>query len=262
MPQFDITDRKSVQEAVGKEDYSLVINAAAYTAVDKAETESDLAFEVNCSGPAHLASSCSKKGVSLIHISTDFVFDGKNRMPYRETDPVCPLSVYGRSKAAGESEVRDRLEKHIILRTSWLYSTHGNNFVKTILRLARENEELRVVDDQFGCPTYAADLATLILRFANHVHDVLPSVWGTYHYCGKGVATWHTFAEKIMELARKRAVFKCKRVRAISTEQYPTLAARPAYSALDCSKIEGLFRIKRRSWEESLGEMLNGMVSP
>ena len=260
MPQFDIRERKLVEEAVRQEDYSLVINAAAYTAVDKAETELEQAFEVNCKAPGHLASCCSRNGVPLIHISTDYVFDGKKKEPYVETDPVCPLSVYGKSKAGGENEVRDRLERHIIIRTSWLYSTHGSNFVKTILRLASEREELRVVADQVGSPTYARDLASAILQIAHQIHDGRPVPWGTYHYCGKGITSWHAFAKTILDLAEKQTSLKCKRVQGISTKEYPTPAKRAHFSALDCSKIKQLFMIDTRQWENSLQEMLARML--
>jgi len=167
LPEFDIIDPSGVDEALSKNEISLVINAAAYTAVDQAESEQELAFSVNCTGPAYLAKVCSKLAIPLLHVSTDYVFDGSKRTPYLETDPVPPVSIYGEKKATGEKAVRDSLEAHIILRTSWLYSVYGNNFVKTILRLANEREELRVIADQYGCPTRAGDLAVAILHVAN-----------------------------------------------------------------------------------------------
>jgi dTDP-4-dehydrorhamnose reductase len=255
-PEFDITDRQAVGKAVDKGKFSIVINAAAYTAVDKAESERDEAFAVNAEGPGSLASVCVQQGIPMIHISTDYVFDGLKGSPYVETDPVCPTSAYGESKAAGENAVRDQIESHLILRTSWLYSTHGNNFVKTILRLASERKELRVVADQHGCPTYAADLAAAILHIAKHIQSGQAIPWGTYHYCGKGVTTWHGFAEKICELAREHRPLQVKRIKAISTEEYPTPAKRPHYSVLDCSKIENVFGIQAGPWQDSLAEML------
>jgi dTDP-4-dehydrorhamnose reductase len=255
-PEFDITDRLAVGKAVYKGKASVVINAAAYTAVDEAESERDEAFAVNAEGPDYLASVCAQQDIPLVHISTDYVFDGLKGSPYVETDPICPTSAYGKSKAAGEQAVRDHLKAHLILRTSWLYSTHGNNFVKTILCLASEREELRVVADQYGCPTYAADLAAAILHIGEQIHKGRAIPWGTYHYCGKGVTTWHGFAGKICEIGAKHAPLKVKEIKPISTEEYPTPARRPPYSALDCSKIENLFGIQRGPWQNGLAEML------
>lgn len=260
-PEFDITDRRAVGKAVDQGKFSIVINAAAYPAVDKAEAERDEAFAVNAKGPGYVAFACAKSNIPLIHISTDYVFDGSKKAPYTETDPICPTSAYGESKAAGEKVVREHLEAHLILRTSWLYSTHGNNFVKTILRLASEREELRVVADQYGCPTYAADLAAVILHMTEQIHRGGSTPWGTYHYCGQGVTTWHGFAQKICEIGEKHAPLKVKEIKAISTEEYPTPAKRPPYSALDCSKIERSFGIRTRPWQDSLGEMLGKMFS-
>ena len=205
---LDITDPRSVKAEVSQTDVSLVVNAAAYTAVDKAESEPDLAFTVNRDGPANLASACAEAGIPLIHISTDYVFDGSKESPYLETDPVCPLSVYGKSKAAGDEEVRKLLREHVILRTSWLYGVHGHNFVETMLRSARDNEPLRVVADQFGCPTYSADLAEAIFMIAEKFTRDRQIAWGTYHYCGKGVTTWHGFAEEIFALTLRHTSLK------------------------------------------------------
>lgn len=260
-PQFDLTDREAVERTLGREEFSLVVNAAAYTAVDKAESERDQAFAANAEGPRYLAIACAKSNIPLIHMSTDYVFDGSKKTPYTESDPISPMGAYGESKAAGEASVRDNLNKHIILRTSWLYSAHGNNFVKTILRLASEREDLRVVADQYGCPTYAADLAGAILNIGEQIQSGRAIPWGIYHYCGKGVTTWHGFAEKICELARKYRPLQVKRIKAISTEEYPTPAKRPPYSALDCSMIERSFGIRTRPWQASLNEMLARMLS-
>jgi dTDP-4-dehydrorhamnose reductase len=255
-PQFDITDRLTVGKAVDQGRFSVVINAAAYTAVDRAELERDDAFAVNAKGPGYVAFACALSNIPLIHISTDYVFDGSKKAPYTEADPICPTSAYGESKAAGEKAVRENLEAHLILRTSWLYSTHGNNFVKTIFRLASEREELRVVADQYGCPTYAADLAAAILQIVEQICRGGSTPWGIYHYCGQGVTTWHGFAEKICELAREHRTLQVKRIKAISTEEYPTPAKRPPYSVLDCSKIQGLLGIRTRPWGDSLSEMI------
>ena len=190
-----------------------------------------------------------------------YVFDGKKEGPYLETEPVSPLGVYGKSKVGGEIEVRKRLQEHIILRTAWLYGVHGQNFVKTMLRLGAEKEILRVVNDQYGCPTYAADLAEAILTIANHLREGNLMAWGTYHYCGNGETTWHRLAEKIFHLARCYYDLKVKRVVPIKTEEYPTPSKRPTNSVLDCSLITRSFGIRPKSWRDSLGRMLREMVS-
>jgi dTDP-4-dehydrorhamnose reductase len=256
LEKLDITDCDAVKRTIREAAPSLVVNAAAYTAVDRAESEPDLANAVNRDGPGNLASACAEAGIPLIHISTDYVFDGGKTGPYVETDPVSPLGVYGRSKAAGEVEVRARLPEHIILRTAWLYGIHGQNFVKTILRLAGERETLRVVDDQYGCPTYAADLAEAIVTIAAFIRQGGEVFWGTYHYCGKGVTSWHAFAEAICDEARKHTSLKVREIVAIPTEEYPTPTKRPANSALDCSLLTKTFGIGTKPWHESLARMV------
>ena len=257
LPDFDITKPSAIKNTVDQAGASLVINAAAYTAVDQAEKESDLAFKVNRDGPAYLASICAEVEIPLIHISTDYVFDGNKKNPYLETDPVSPLGVYGRSKAAGEAEVRAGLAEHVILRTAWLYGVHGHNFVKTMLRLGREKESLRVVADQYGCPTYAADLADAVLAISEKFLKNHKLAWGTYHYCGNGVTTWHGFAKRIFELAKNFDSIVLKEVVPVKTEEYPTPAKRPANSVLDCSLLVRNFGIQPRPWTESLADMIN-----
>jgi dTDP-4-dehydrorhamnose reductase len=258
---LDITDTISVSREVNRSGVSLVINAAGYTAVDEAESEPELAFAANRDGPAYLASACGKVGIPLVHLSTDFVFDGGKQGSYLVTDPVSPLGVYGKSKAAGEAAVREHLPEHVILRTSWVYGVHGHNFVKTMLRLGREREVVQVVADQYGCPTYAADLAETILRVAAQVLEGRQVHWGTYHYCGKGVTSWHGFAEEIFRLAGDYASLKVKRVEPISTSEYPTSALRPTSSILDCSVFESTFNIHPQPWAESLAHMLDVLFS-
>jgi dTDP-4-dehydrorhamnose reductase len=258
---LDITNPASVSKEVNRAGVSLVVNAAGYTAVDQAESEPELAFAVNRNGPAYLASACERAGIPLVHISTDFVFDGQKQGAYLETDSVSPLSVYGKSKAAGEGAVREHLPEHLILRTSWVYGVHGHNFVKTMLRLGREREVVQVVDDQYGCPTYAADLAETIVKIAARLLKGGQIHWGTYHYCGKGVTTWHALAEEIFRLARDYASLKVKRVEPISTSEYPTPAKRPANSILDCSVLESTFNIHPQPWAESLAQMLDLLFS-
>ncbi len=258
---LDITNPVLVSEEVNRSGVSLVVNAAGHTAVDQAESEPELAFAANRDGPAYLASACGKAGIPLVHISTDYVFDGQKKGAYLVTDPVSPLSVYGKSKAAGEVEVRKHLREYLILRTGWVYGIHGHNFVKNMLRLGREREVVQVVTDQYGCPTFAADLAETILRIATQFLEGGQVHWGTYHYCGKGVTSWHGFAEEIFRLASGYESLKVKRVEPISTSEYPTPAQRPASSILDCSVLEHTFNIHPQPWAESLAQMLEMLLS-
>jgi dTDP-4-dehydrorhamnose reductase len=257
LPAFDVTDASEVRKIVRQKSGSLIINAAAYTAVDRAESEQELVFAVNRDGPAYLASACAESGVPIIHISTDYVFDGSKREPYLETDPIAPLGVYGKSKAEGEAEVKGHSPQHIIVRTAWLYGCHGHNFVKTMLRLGRQRETISVVADQYGCPTYAADLADAILMIARRLAEGSDMAWGTYHYCGKGATTWHGFAEKIFDLARDYDSLLVHKVVPITTAEYPTPAKRPVNSVLDCSLINEVFGISPQPWERSLDTMLH-----
>lgn len=251
-PQTDITLLNQVSNAFTDFQPGLVINAAAYTNVDGAESEPELAMAINAGGPAHLARVCYEYQIPLIHISTDYVFDGTQGFPYRETDPVEPIGVYGRSKAAGETAVRSILDEHIILRTSWLYGAHGQNFVKTILRLACEKKEIRVVADQFGSPTHAADLAEAILKISDMLRQGAVEHWGTYHYCGRGIVSWHEFAQAIVDHCRQHGKIKVKRVIPVTTADFPTKALRPGYSALDCGLLEKHFGISPIPWRNSL----------
>jgi dTDP-4-dehydrorhamnose reductase len=241
-----------VEKALSAYQPVLLINAAAYTNVDRAESEPDLAFAANRDGPDNLARACANANLPFIHISTDYVFDGQKKSPYIETDQVSPLGVYGKSKEQGEKRVRFRTKEHIILRTSWLYGVHGNNFVKTMLRLGKERKTIKVVSDQYGSPTSAADLAEAILTIANLTISAPKIIWGTYHYCGQGITTWHEFAEAIFDIAGKHDAMKLKKIEPIKTVDYPTAAKRPFFSGLDCSLIEKSFGIKARPWQESL----------
>jgi len=250
--QLDITNESRVQQVFERISPSLVINAAAYTDVDRAEKESDLAFAVNKSGPAYLARYCADHHLAFIHISTDYVFDGTKGQPYQEDDPIAPLGVYGQSKAQGEAAIRSILSNHIIVRTSWLYGVYGHNFVKTMLSLATEKTDLRVVDDQFGSPTSAADLAKAVLTIAGKISADEEVEWGIYHYCGKGVTSWHGLAEKTIELARPYTAIKTRQVEAITTAEWPTATKRPPYSVLDCTRIKNQFEIETEPWQESL----------
>ena len=259
--QLDITDKNHIQQIFARISPSLVINAAAYTHVDRAENESDLAYAVNKSGPAYLARYCADNHLRLIHISTDYVFDGTKGRPYQESDPIAPLGVYAQSKAQGESAIRSILPNHIIVRTSWLYGVYGNNFVKTILKLATEKIALQVVADQFGSPTSAADLAKAVLTIAEKIGANEKFDWGTYHYCCKGITTWHGLAEKIIELAAPYAALRARQVEAITTAEWPTPAKRPPYSVLDCTRLKSQFGIEPEPWQQSLKHTIDRIFS-
>jgi dTDP-4-dehydrorhamnose reductase len=261
LPQTDITDLRQVTGVFADYRPLLAINAAAYTNVDGAESEPELAMAINKNGPTNIARACTENKIPLIHISTDYVFDGKKGTPYQETDPVSPIGVYGRSKAEGESSLRSAIGEHIILRTAWLYGSHGHNFVKTIMKLAREKDEIRVVFDQYGSPTSAADLAETILSIANIIRQDAAIDWGTYHYCGKGIISWHEFAQTIVDLCRRHGKVKTTRVVPIKTVDYPTRVERPPYSALDCTLINKHFGISPKAWQDSLSITVHELLS-
>ena len=262
IPDIDITKEQEVLSSCGNLAPELIINCAAYTAVDKAETESDSAFSVNRDGAANLANASKSLGIPLIHISTDYVFDGKSRRPYREDDPANPLGAYGQSKWEGEQAVRSILASHLIIRTAWLYGVNGHNFVKTILRLAAEKEEIRVVADQFGCPTWTGDLADGLITIVNQIAANTGQIsWGTYHFCGKGEATWHDFAQAIVDEGKQREHFKVNKIIPITTSDYPTPAARPAWSVLDCRKMEENFQVVPIDWRQGLARMMTELYA-
>jgi dTDP-4-dehydrorhamnose reductase len=261
LPQTDITDVTQLNGVFADYRPQLVINAAAYTNVDGAESEPELAMTINRDGPANIARFCVEHKIPLMHVSTDYVFDGKQGTPYQETDPVSPSGVYGRSKAEGESALRSVIAEHIILRTAWLYGTHGHNFVKTILNLARKKEKIRVVSDQYGSPTSTADLAETILRISNNVRQGNSIDWGTYHYCGRGIISWHEFAQAIVDIGRQQGKVKTTRVDPIKTADYPTRVERPPYSALDCTLIKKHFGITPKPWRNSLAITIQELLT-
>lgn len=257
LPDCDITDAADVGHALDEGgSITTVINAAAYTEVDNAENNKALAYAVNLDGPAHLAVACRQRGIPLIHISTDYVFDGMQIRPYRPDDAVGPQGVYACSKAAGEEAVRAQWERHLIVRVSWLFGRYGHNFVKTMLRLGRQNETVHVVDDQIGSPTYAGDLAKALILMAERIEGEF-SDWGTYHYCNRGALTWYAFARKIFAFVRPHEKLAVKEVVPILTAHYPTPAPRPHYSVLDCSTFDAAFEIERRPWDAALKEMVS-----
>lgn len=255
--QLDIGDAEAVEQIVSQIQPSLVINAAAYTAVDKAEQEVAAAMRANRQGPANLAAACQAHSIPLIHLSTDYVFDGNKSAAYHEEDPVAPTGVYGRSKWEGEEEVRARLTQHLIIRVSWVFGPHGNNFVKTMLRLAAERDELRVVADQRGCPTYATHIAAALLTLADKIREGGDVAWGTYHFCGTPDTSWHGFAETIIKEALTMGLLDhAIPVHPITTSDYPTPARRPQNSVLDCRRIIKTFDMELPSWQEGLTTML------
>jgi dTDP-4-dehydrorhamnose reductase len=248
--QFDLTDTPRLRAELDEKRPRLIINAAAYTAVDQAEVERERAFAVNAQGPGELARWCAENEAALIHVSTDYVFDGQKQGAYVEDDATGPLGVYGASKLAGERAVRDALDRHVILRTSWVFSATGHNFVKTILRVAQQRDELRVVADQVGKPTSAAELARAILELARRVgQPAFP--WGTYHFACPDRTSWHGFAEAIVD-EQAEVTGRRPKVTAITTAEYPTRATRPANSTLDTSRFESTFALKPRAWRDEL----------
>ena len=243
--ELDITDRETVVAFVEHNQIDGIVNCAAYTAVDKAEENQELCDLLNRVAPGYLAEAIERRGGWLIQISTDYVFDGTNHTPYVETDPVCPNSVYGRTKLAGEEAAQQACPNTMIIRTAWLYSTFGNNFVKTMIRLGKERQELGVIFDQIGTPTYARDLAVAIFAAINQ--GVKP---GVYHFSNEGVISWYDFTKAIHRIA---GINDCH-VRPLHTSEYPTPAARPHYSVLDKTKIKQTYGLEIPYWEESLSE--------
>ena len=252
---LDISDRAAVSALLNETRPQLLINAAAYTAVDKAESEPELAQRVNTLGPANLAAACSEQGVRMIHISTDFVFDGKASQPYRPDTPCSPVSEYGRGKWAGEQAVLEALPGALIVRTSWVYSRFGSNFVKTMLRLMSEREELGVVCDQRGTPTWARGLAQALWAAASR-----PQLQGIYHWSDEGDCSWYDFAQAIYEESRAVGLLSAElEIKPIPGSSYPTPAHRPAYSVLDKTSSLRDFEIRGVAWREQLRAMLLDM---
>ncbi len=254
--QLDITQPRQIEEAFAEHEPDLVINAAAYTQVDRAEHEAELAFRINRDGVADLAFACQQAKVPLMHISTDYVFDGSKKGAYIESDPVAPLGVYGESKAEGEAVLHATIDKFIVLRSSWVFSATGGNFVKTMLRLGRERDRLGVVDDQRGCPTSARSIAGVLLEIAEAYLAGKRIEWGTYHYCNRPATSWYGFASQIFAAA---GGYEKLRLDPISTSEYPTPARRPYNSVLDCSLIEKTFGIEPPEWADELDAVLRSL---
>lgn len=259
-PETDITDPVSVMALLLRARPRLVVNAAAYTAVDKAEGEPDLASRINAEGACQLARICALSDIPLVHLSTDYVFDGAKPAPYLETDPPAPLGVYAASKLAGEEAIRTEHARHVILRTSWVYGPDGSNFAKTMLRLAAERDVVKVVDEQVGAPTSARDIAEAILDIAEQLEAFpSPHLWGTYHLTASGSTTWHGFAAEIFRHAAALGM-QTPRLVAIPTRAYPTPAKRPTHSVLSNAKIAAAFGIRLPHWRVSLARDVVAIV--
>lgn len=241
--QLDITNHEAIEEFVNNNAIDIIVNCAAFTAVDKAESSQELCHLLNAKAPEYLAAAVAKRGGYLVQVSTDYVFDGTNHTPYTEDEATCPNSVYGSTKLEGEKLAMAACANTMIIRTAWLYSTFGNNFVKTMIRLGQEKPELGVIFDQIGTPTYAGDLATAIMAAINH--GIVP---GIYHFSNEGVISWYDFTKAIHRIA---GITSCH-VKPLHTAEYPTPAARPHYSVLDKTKIKQTYGIEIPYWEESL----------
>lgn len=256
--ELDIRDPLAVEQCIARLQPRLIINAAAYTAVDKAESDAAQAYAVNAEGVANLARSAARHGAGVLHISTDYVFAGDSPQPYREDAPTAPINVYGASKLAGEQLLRELCPQSLILRTSWVFGSHGNNFVKTMLRLARERDELSVVDDQLGCPTSANSIAAALwsLSASYLAQGSLP--WGIYHFSGQPACSWHAFALEIFRQAQACGLLqKAPQVHPIATQQYPTPARRPPCSVLDTHQGQQLLKLHAPNWHIELTNCLN-----
>ena len=255
LPEFDITDPDAVNAIVQAEKPDVIINASAYTAVDRAEQEADLAFRVNATGPQNLAMAVKKTGSRLVHISTDYVFDGTACTPYPPEAPCTPLGVYGQTKRQGEINISELADDPAIIRTSWLYSQYGNNFVLTMLRLMKERDELKVVADQIGAPTWASTLASFIWAVAGE-----QQLKGIYHWSDAGVASWYDFAVAVQEEAFCLGILNRQiPIHPITSDRFPTPAKRPSYSVLDCTRSWKGFSIDPLHWRVALRQMLGSM---
>ncbi|WP_025823612.1 dTDP-4-dehydrorhamnose reductase [Shewanella marina] len=253
---LDITDRAQVLNCVTEFAPQIIINAAAYTAVDKAESEVELAEAVNVKASQYLAEAATLVGAVLLHVSTDYVFSGDSEQAYIETDMPAPQSIYGVTKLAGEKLIAAHCDKHIILRTAWVFGEAGNNFVKTMLRLAQTRDTLGIVADQFGGPTYAGDIADALIRIMEQVSTEQVNHWGVYHFSGLPYVSWYEFADTIFKQAHQQGLLaQCPALNALTTAQYPTSAKRPANSRLDCSKIAQTFAIQPSDWQQALQEL-------
>ncbi len=245
--ELDITDSSTIKNIIDTHQPDLIINTAAYTAVDKAETDKETAEKINHFGARNLARICQQNAIPLIHLSTDYIFDGEKKSAYVESDAANPINFYGITKQRGEQAITEILTDYIILRVSGIFSEYGQNFLKTMIRLSQEKKELRVVADQITCPTAANDIASAILKMAATYSQTQKLPWGIYHYCSANPVSWHAFASSILSHVNPSIVIK-----AIPTNEYPTPAKRPMNSVLNCEKIQQNFSIPQPSWQEGI----------
>ena len=259
-PELDLADPASVERAITATSPRAIINAAAYTLVDKAESEPDVAFRINRDGADFLAQGAERLDAPFIHLSTDYVFDGKKAAPYLEEDRPSPLGIYGRSKLEGEIAVLNACPAALVVRTSWVFSPYGQNFLKTMLRLADTRDHVRVVDDQYGAPTSAADIAQALLAMLEQIEAEHEDRGGIFHLTSAGETTWYGFAAAIFETWKKRGR-RIPKLEPIKTADYPTPACRPADSRLNCSKVERIFGIHLHSWQEATETCLDELVA-
>lgn len=256
--QLDITQIEEIKFRLAEIKPNYIINAAAYTAVDTAETDQERAFAVNAFAVKNLANMAREFDIPLLHISTDYVFDGKKNTAYVEEDVAQPLSVYGLSKLAGENFLKEIWHKHIILRVSWVFGVYGNNFVKAIVHRAKKQSELRVVSDQRGAPTYAGDIALTLLKIIEHL-DKGQTDWGIYHYTGTPITNWYEFAQQIVDKAKIPHKLVLKDIFPILTVEYPSIATRPYHSELICDKIANIFNIRLSNWDQGLIKVVSNL---
>jgi dTDP-4-dehydrorhamnose reductase len=260
---LDLANVETIAASIAMYEFDLLVNAAAYTAVDKAEEETDVAHRLNALAPQILAKVAADRNVPVVHVSTDYVFDGSDPTPYAPTAPTGPINVYGETKLAGENGVANSNPRHLILRTSWVYSNFGANFVKTMLRLAKDRDALSIVGDQYGSPTNAANLARAILIIAQEIAgaDTNASFWGTHHFCDIGVTSWASFAKEIFAQATELGMLSAPpKITAIPAVDYPTPAKRPEYSVLDCTSFDASFAELRQPWQDSLRTVMTKLA--
>ena len=271
--ELDLTNASAIRKLIRELQPDWIINPAAYTAVDKAESEPELAYAVNADAPRAMGEAAAELSIPVIHFSTDYVYDGSGNRPWVESDPVAPLGVYGASKLAGEQALAASGAPHLIFRTSWVYSSRGKNFFLTILRLAQEKEELRIVDDQHGAPTWSRDLARLTVQVmqtvsersagvGSSIADVVREAQGVYHAADSGETTWFGFAREFLRIfAEGRPNVKLARLVPISSTEYPTPARRPSNSRLDCSRLKNVFRIAMPAWQDSAAAVVSEVLA-
>ena len=256
---LDLSDLAAIKTVVGKHKPKFVVNCASYSVVDLAEANPDEAYRINRDGSANIAQACADLNVPLLHLSTDYVFDGSEHLPINEQAAVDPVNIFGHSKAAGEALVREICPKHIILRVGWIFSSRGNNFVLRTLNQIRSQDEVMAVDDQFGCPTDAVDVARVLLAMIQQISCGI-EVWGTYHYSGAEVVTWKGFAEAILASVKFQADTQAQTIVPVRSDEWQATAPRPAFTVLDCKKILGTFGIRQRPWRSGLVKVINSLA--